>query len=94
MKGVGGGWLGTAVAMGILLVIPFRQGVFWACWAIPVIGLVAALPTLWAGASVALDTPATPPWIRTVLIMMLLITGFILSMESKRAEQAVLQRSG
>jgi len=93
MKGVGGGFLATAVAVGILLVIPFRQGIFWARWAIPVIGLVAALPTLYAAASVALNTPATPPLMRVLLIMALLIAGFILSMGSKRAEQAVLQQS-
>ncbi len=94
MKGVGGGFLATAVAIGILLVVPFRQGVFWARWAIPVIGLVVALPTLYAGASVALNTPATPPWIRVLFIMALLIAGFILSMGSRQREQTVPQQNG
>ena len=89
MKGFGGACLATAVAMGILLMIPFRKGAFWARWAIPVVGLVANLPTLYATLSVGLNTPATPPWIGVLLVTVLLIAGFILSVERKRGEGVI-----
>jgi hypothetical protein len=89
IRALGGACLATAFAMGILLVIPFRKGVFWARWAIPVVGLVAQLPLLYATLSVALNTPATPPWKGVLLIIVLLITGFILSVERKREKGAV-----
>jgi hypothetical protein len=73
--------------MGILLVIPFGKGVFWARWGIPAIGMVVQLPALYAMASVALYTSAQPPWIGSLIVMALLIAGFILSMEPKRLEQ-------
>ncbi len=40
---VGSAWIATALAMGILLFKPFRQGIPWARWAVPAIGLVAEL---------------------------------------------------
>ncbi|NJL45230.1 MAG: hypothetical protein HC922_04710 [Leptolyngbyaceae cyanobacterium SM2_3_12] len=48
MRVVGGAWLATALAVMILLLIPFRQGAPWARWAIPAAGLVAAVPSLYA----------------------------------------------
>jgi hypothetical protein len=93
MKAFGGASLATAVAMGVLLVIPFRQGICWARWTIPVIGLVAELPALYATLSVTQNTPATPPWMGALFVVALLIAGFILSMGSKRIEQPVLQQS-
>ena len=88
IRALGGACLATALAIGIFLVIPFRKGVFWARWAIPVVGLVAQLPLLYATLSVALNTPATPPWIGVLLIIVLLIAGFILSAERKRGKGA------
>ena len=92
---VGGVSIATAVAMGIVLFIPFRQGMRWARWAIPAIGLVGALPSLYATLSVALNTPARPPWEGLVLIIVLLVAGFVLSLEpEKKTEHIVVERSG
>jgi len=84
MKSFGGAALATAVAMVILLSIPFRQGLYWARWAIPVVGLVGTLPSLCVTVWVARNTPATPPWMGVLIVMALLVAGFVLSMESKR----------
>jgi hypothetical protein len=81
---VGGAWIATALAMGILLFIPFRQGMRWARWSVPAIGLVAELPALYVTLSVTLNTPATPPWKAVVLSMVLLVAGFILSLEPEK----------
>ena len=80
MKVTGGGWLAAALAVGILLYIPFSTGVRWSYWAIPIIGLPASLSSLYVTIYVAHNTPASPPWIAAALGTILLIVGFILSM--------------
>lgn len=89
----GGANMATSVAMGIILFIPFKQGIRWARWAVPVIGLVAELPALYATLSVTLNTPATPPWIGVVLIIILLTVGLILSLEPKKETENVVTKS-
>jgi len=91
---VGGTWIATALAMGILLFIPFKQGMRWARWAVPAIGLVAELTALYATLSVTLNTPATPPWKGVVLIIVLLVAGLILSLEREEKIEHVVDRSG
>jgi hypothetical protein len=88
MRTVGGAWIATALAMGIVLFIPFRQGMRWARWAVPAIGLVAELPALYATLSVTLNTPGTEPWKGVVLIIVLLVAGFILSLEPEKKGRA------
>lgn len=79
MKVTGGGWLATAFAVGILLFIPFRKGMRWAYWAIPVIGLSTSLTSLYATIYVARNTPASPPWMAAALGTILLVIGFFFS---------------
>jgi hypothetical protein len=83
---VGGAWIATALAMGILLFIPFRQSMRWAQWAVPTVGLVAELTTLYVTLSVTLNTPATPPWKGVVFIMVLLVAGFVFSLEPEKKQ--------
>lgn len=80
MKVTGGGWLASACSIGILLFIPFRKGMRWAYWAIPVIGLSTSLTSLYATIYVASNTPASPPWMAAMLGTILLVVGFIFSM--------------
>jgi len=93
VKAFGGANFSTALAMGILLFIPFRQGIQWARWAIPAIGFAAELPALYVTLSVTLNTPATPPWKGVVLIMIFLLMGLILSLESHKKTQHIVDRS-
>ena len=81
----GGGWLATAVSMGILVVIPFRRNEYWSRWAIPLIGLSAAIPTLYATLLVKARTPASVPWFGAAAAILLLIAGFVLSILAKKA---------
>lgn len=83
---VGGAWIATALAMGILLFIPFRQNMRWARWAVPVVGLVAELTALYVTLSVTMNTPATPPWKGVVFIMVLLVAGFVFSLEPEKKQ--------
>jgi len=80
MRIVGGCFLATACAIGILLFKPFRQGMRWTYWAIPIIGLISSLSLLYATIYVARNTPASPPWIGAALGTLLIVIGFILSL--------------
>ena len=79
MRATGGGMLVTSCAIGILLFKAFRQGIRWAYWAIPVIGLISTLPKLYATIYVTRNTPASPPWMAAALVTILLVLGYILS---------------
>jgi hypothetical protein len=94
MRFIGGAWIATALAMGIVMFIPFRQGMRWARWAVPAIGLVALLPAFYAMLSITLNTPATAPWKSAALTIVMLIAGFILSLEPEKKTEHIVEKSG
>ena len=79
MRGFGSACLSIAILMFTLLLLPFRRGVTWARWAIPIGGLIVSSGTLYATSYVALNTPATPPLIAPAGGAALLVVGFFLS---------------
>ena len=79
MRTEGAGMLATAVALTILLWIPFRRGQRWSYWAIPLIGLVEHAPTFFMTFHVARITDAEPPWLPVLTAMVLLVTGWLLA---------------
>lgn len=83
MRTEGAGFLASAVAMAILLIIPFREGKVWSYWAIPIIGIVEYLPTLIATFYVSRVTQASPPWPAILFAILLLLTGLVLSINTK-----------
>ena len=93
IRALGGASFSTALAMGIILFIPFRQGSLWARWAIPSIGYAIQLPSLFVTLSVTLNTPATPPWKFVVLAMVLLLVGLILSLGSGDKAESIVVKS-
>lgn len=94
MRFIGGAWIATALAMGIVLFIPFRQGMRWARWAVPAIGLIALLPAFYAMLSISLNTPAVAPWRSVGLTIVLLIVGFMLSLEPEKKIERLVEKSG
>lgn len=84
MKVAGGGYLSTAVALGVLLFIPFKRGDNWARWAIPAIGIPAIATVNYAGITVILNTPGRPPLIAGPVAIAFLIVGFLLSGDIKK----------
>ena len=84
MRVAGGGWVASATAIAILLLVPFRQGLRWARWAIPVVGLLVSAPALYATAYVRRYTPAEPPWLAALAGMTLLMLGFVSSLVASR----------
>ncbi|MBW2646216.1 MAG: hypothetical protein JRE23_08575 [Deltaproteobacteria bacterium] len=79
LKGGGAGALGSGIALGIMLFVPFRRGHAWSRWAIPVVGLTGYLPVLYVALTIELNTPASPPWPLIAVSITLLIAGFLLS---------------
>lgn len=86
MRVGGGGWLAVAGAIAILLLIPFRRNERWAFWAVPLIGLFAAVPTLYATLLVKARTPASPPWFGAAAAIALLVLGFVLSVPRRKGQ--------
>ena len=80
MRVAGTGFLTTALSMLILLLLPFRAGEIWAKYAIPAVGLVQLLPTLYVTMHVRKHTPGSPPVGMNMLGLGLLLLGFILSL--------------
>lgn len=80
MKVAGGGWLSIVIAVSILLFGPFRKGKRWAYWAVPAVALPPMLIILYLQINVSLNTQSSPPWVFSVLGLILLLAGFILSM--------------
>jgi len=93
IRAFGGASFSTALAMGIILFIPFKQGILWARWAIPIIGYATELPSLFVTLTVTLNTPATPPWKFVLLAMVLLLVGLILSLESRDKSDNIVVNS-
>lgn len=79
LKGGGAGGLGSGLALGIMLFIPFKRGEAWSRWAILAVGLTGYLPVLYTALMVKLNTPASPPWPLIVVAIALLTAGFFLS---------------
>jgi hypothetical protein len=84
MRVCGGGWLAVAAAMTVLLAVPFRRNEPWSRWAIPLVALCAAVPTLYATLLVKSRTPASPPWFGAAAAIFLVVAGFALAPPRKR----------
>lgn len=80
MRTAGGGWLGVSISVALLLWFPFRAGERWAVYGIPLIGLGAAVPSLFATLYVRSRTSASPPVNLVIAVILLLIIGFVLSL--------------
>ena len=79
IKMVAAGFFVTGLSALILLLIPFRRGAQWAHWAIPLLGVVWNVFSLYATGTVAMKTHASTPWPGTVLCTFFIIVAFILS---------------
>ena len=89
LKADGIGMLAVALAMTVLLVVPFRRGERWARWAIPAVGLAWLGPTLYIALRLSNSTGAATPWRGLVVAIVVLALGYLLSGDlGKRASNA------
>ena len=82
MKTEGAGFLSSALAIGILLYIPFKKREVWSYWAMAAVGVVEHVPGLIGAYNTSQATPASSPWQLSLLGIVLLIAGLILSLNS------------
>lgn len=82
MKTEGAGFLSSALAIGILLYIPFKRREIWSYWAMATIGIVEHVPGLIGAYNTSQATPASSPWQLSLLGVVLLLAGLILSLNS------------
>ena len=80
MRAAGGGLLATGISTAVLALIAFRVGEPWAQYAIPAIGLVAALPSLYATILMRCRTLAHTAVAASAMAVGLLVLGFIFSL--------------
>jgi hypothetical protein len=79
LRGGGGGFLIGGVAIGLLLLIPFRRGELWAHRAVPGLVLLCASSALFTSLTLARMTPGSPPWPLALVMAFLAGIGFILA---------------
>jgi hypothetical protein len=80
MRTAGGGLLAGGISLIILLFIPYRAGEAWSLYAIPVIGLMTALPAFYATIFIRSRTQAHTPVAAGATGVGLIVIGFILSL--------------
>ncbi len=85
MRVCGGGWLAGAASLSVLVLIPFRRNEPWSRWAIPLVGLCSAVPTLYATLMLKARTGAATPWFAPAIAILLLVAGFSLAFPAKKA---------
>lgn len=83
MKAIGGAWLALAIAISLMLLRAIRHQATWIFWAIPVIGLPPAVINLYLGINMLVNTPATPQWEIPATAVLLLVIGYVLSMNQE-----------
>ena len=84
MKLAGAGLIGTALALGFLVFIPFRQGEAWALWAIGTVATVASLLACYGFLSMQQETGAAQPWYNPLISLVLVAVGVVLAQSHRR----------
>ena len=85
MRLSGGAYVALALAIVVLLLIPFRRGEVWARWTIGVIGSLGSAGALFGTLYVRAHTPSEPPWLVVAGFALLNLIGLALSLERKNA---------
>jgi hypothetical protein len=89
MKAVGGTSVALALALYVILFVPFRQGARWALWATPLLGLIQSAGLFYAMSHVALNTSASPPFWAPTAAAVLAVVAFALSVSGNNQRAGV-----
>ncbi len=79
IRGMGAGSFCIALALLIILLIPFRRGEIWSYWAVPLIGASFSCLTAYAAFTIDRQTPASTPWVATCLLALMYVSGGLFS---------------
>ncbi|MFP6843577.1 MAG: hypothetical protein VB958_00035 [Thalassolituus sp.] len=83
MRTEGAGLMSSALAIAILLAIPFKKREVWCFWAMTAIGIVEHAPSMFGALHTSQLTPASSPWQLNLLGIFLLIAGLVLAASTK-----------
>ena len=84
LRGGGGGFLFSGVAIAILVVFPFRLREAWAYRALPALVCLSGVLALHTGLTLTLLTQASAPWPAAVFTILLSVVGFALAPSPRR----------
>ena len=84
LKLAGGLWIAFCLAVLLILLLPFRQGVRWALWAVPLLLVAQFLAPVPAMTLVIMNTPATPPWMASTFGILVSLFGLLVSVTGKQ----------
>ncbi len=87
IRGMGAGSFTVALALLLMLVIPFRRGDRWPYWAVPLIGVVFTVLTAYAAFTIDTQTPASTPWRQTLGLTAVYSVGALISYWPSRGVQ-------
>jgi len=85
IRGMGAGSFAVALAVLLILLIPFRRGDRWAFWAVPLIGGVFTALTAYAAFTIETLTPASTPWRQTLGLTAVYTVGALISFWPSRS---------
>ncbi|MFO1003912.1 MAG: hypothetical protein U0936_26580 [Planctomycetaceae bacterium] len=75
IRGMGAGSFTVALALLIILLIPYRRRETWTYWAVPAIGLSFSILTAYAAFTIDVRTPASTPWPATCGLALMYAMG-------------------
>ena len=81
----GGLWVATALAILVVLLVPFRRGARWALWAVPLLMRAQYVAPMPAMAHLSTHSAATPPWALTLGCIVVTLVAFAVSVTDRRA---------
>jgi len=81
MRVVGGTFLALAIALLMILNIPFRNGYRWAYYTVPTVGLLCAGVSLYATLFVKIKTDANTPWLAAGIPIIIYVIGLIMTLK-------------
>ncbi len=80
IRGMGAGSFTVALALLIILLIPYRRRETWTYWAVPLIGVSFSILTAYAAFTIDARTPASTPWPATCGLALLYSIGGALTL--------------
>ena len=86
MKATGGAYVAFALSYFVILLLPFRQGIAWAKYALPALGLLLVASSLNALSYLAGHSQATVPWVGPAAGGILCVVAFVLSVATKGSD--------
>ena len=93
MRVVGGSFIALAIALLMILNIPFRNGYRWAHYTVPVMGIFCAGASLYATLFIKIKTNANTPWLAAGIPVIIYVIGLIMTYQDGKKKLAVIRQS-